>query len=283
MREGRRSMTAEGVAMRRAAHQIYDCPLLFMDPFALKILGTDSAARVQNLTQLEISHPWERALRLSIAMRSRVAEDELAKAVVSGVSQYVILGAGLDTFAYRNPYPHVQVFEVDFPDTQTWKCSRLEDAAILVPPSVRYVPIDFERQSLSEELKNAGFCQAEPAFFACLGVMEYLTREAATATLRYVAGMPERSGIVFDYLISPTSMTSQDRSAFDFIIGRRASAGEPFRLAFDPSQLAVELRTLGFSRIADLDWAAIRSAVGSEPQQMPEAKSGAWHVMSAIK
>src|ERR1700735_3816953 len=119
MIEGRRSGTALRVAMRRAAHQLYDQPLIFADPLALRILGDEGAAQVREKDDAE-SQPAARALRLFLAVRSRFAEEELAKTVEQGVRQYVVLGAGLDTFAYRSPFHDLQVFEVDHPDTQAW-------------------------------------------------------------------------------------------------------------------------------------------------------------------
>src|SRR5215472_17754460 len=132
-------------------------------------------------------------LRLFAAVRSRFSEDELAKAVARGVGQYVLMGAGLDTFAYRNPHPGLRVFEVDHPATQRWKRSLLEDSGIAVRP------VNFERNSLPRKLAEAGFRADESAFFAWLGVVPYLTEDAFVSTVKLIASMPEGSGVVFDY------------------------------------------------------------------------------------
>ena len=190
--------------------------------------------------------------------------------------QYVVLGAGLDTFAYRNPFGELRVFEVDHPDTQAWKRERLQHAGIPIPDSMRFTPVDFERDTLMHGLEAAGFRQDEPAFFAWLGVVPYLSRDAAMATLRFIGGLPRGSGVVFDYAIPRESMGEAERRAFDALAERVARAGEPFRLFFDPEPLAAELRGLGFTRIEDMDGAGIRrrwfGEASGEPR--PRGRSG---------
>jgi methyltransferase (TIGR00027 family) len=242
--------------MRRAAHQIHDQPRIFEDPLALRILSDEAAAEVRTDAK---ENSWARGLRIFMAVRSRFAEEELAKAVAGGVRQYVVLGAGLDTFAYRNPFAELRVFEVDFPETQAWKHARLEHGGIAIPESVRFAAVDFERHSLEDGLREAGFRAEAPAFFSWLGVVPYLTREAAFATLRFIAARPQGSGVVFDYAIPPESMGLMERVAFEILAERVARAGEPFRLFFDPEPLHAELRLLGFSEIEDLDSASIRA------------------------
>jgi methyltransferase (TIGR00027 family) len=222
-------------------------------------------------TEEEIRNPWASGLRLFIAARSRFAEEELALALQQGVRQYVVLGAGLDTFALRNPFPELRVLEVDHPDTQAWKRQRLEHAGIAIPDSMRFAPVDFERDTLAHGLEAAGFCREQPAFFSWLGVVPYLTRDAAFATLRFVASLPQYSGIVFDYSIPREMLGESERQAFDSLAERVARAGEPFRLFFDPAQLSLDLRALGFTEIEDLDGAAIRirwfaEASGENPE-----------------
>lgn len=132
--------------MKRAAHQLIDHPTIFVDPLALKIIGKEQAVRLQaNLRQFE-SGPLSSYVRGFVATRSRYAEDQLDLAVGQGVRQYVILGAGFDTFAYRNPYPGgmLRVFEVDHPATQTWKRACLKEAGITLPDDLTFPPVDFE-------------------------------------------------------------------------------------------------------------------------------------------
>ena len=141
MLTGQPSRTAHRVAVRRAAHQIWDHPRVFEDPVALRIIGPDEAAAISPAKPEETT--FERHLRAFVVVRSRYAEEQLAEAVARGVRQYVVLGAGLDTFAYRNPFPDLKVFEVDHPATQAWKRRLLEAVAIPVPASLTFVAVDF--------------------------------------------------------------------------------------------------------------------------------------------
>ena len=190
-----------------------------------------------------------RAFRAYMAARSRLAEDQLAFAVSRGVSQYVILGAGFDTYAYRNPHPHLRVFEVDFPATQEDKRAFLAEAGIAVPASLTYVPLDFEHRTLAEGLAGAGFHATMAAFFGWLGVVPYLTRDAFRATLETISALPAGSGVSFDYGLSRESLRFFQRLAFDALARRVAAAGEPFKLFFTPAELEAELRRAGFQRI----------------------------------
>jgi methyltransferase (TIGR00027 family) len=253
MEEDRASVTAQRVALRRAVHQLLDDPKVFDDPFAVRILGKESASALQaNPLQYEVS-PLSPYLRAFVAARSRWAEDELALGVQRGVRQYVILGAGLDTFAYRNPYPDggLHVFEVDHPATQVWKRARLEEIGSKIPRDLTFAPVDFETQTLAEGLKGAGYDPAACTFFSWLGVTEYLTPEAVMGTLRFMGAAPAGSGVVFDYMISPSLLNASQRSHFDALERRVASAGEPWRAFFDPGLLSRDLRGMGFKHVED--------------------------------
>jgi methyltransferase (TIGR00027 family) len=159
-----------------------------------------------------------------------------------------VLGAGLDTFAYRNPHAGLRVFEVDHPDTQAWKRERLLAADIEIPSSLTFVPIDFEQQTLDGGLTNTGFDANAPAFFSWLGVTPYLTREACAATLSFIAKLPTGSGVVFDFAVDPALLNAGQRQALEALAQRVARYGEPFQLFFDPAKLQDELRELGFRR-----------------------------------
>lgn len=254
MKENSPSTTAQRVALRRAAHQILDHPKVFYDPIALRMIGPESASALQSDPQRIEQSPWLRYLRAFMAARSRFAEDELDIAIKRGVRQYVILGAGLDTFAYRGSYPDgtLRVFEVDYPATQAWKRRRLDEAGIPVPGSLTFVPVDFETQTLDGELQRAGLEARECSFFSWLGVTPYLTIEAISDMLRFVASMPVGSGIVFDYMILPSLLSPASRKAFDELARRVASAGEPFQTFFDPSSLEATLRAMGYAQIEDV-------------------------------
>ena len=260
MKEGKPSATAHRVAIRRAAHQIFDDPLVLDDPIALPILGPEVAGRIkaEKLAQQSRAARYSRAFMVA---RSRYAEDELARAIGRGAAQYVILGAGLDTFAYRNPHPAsvLRVFEVDYPATQAWKRSQLEAGGIAVPESLTFAPVDFEKQSLADGLAAAGFDRSEATFFSWLGVTMYLTREAMRATLALIASLPAGSGVVFDYAVPRESLNWFGRFVFDRVAQRVAAAGEPFQLFFEPKALAAELREIGFKSFEDVGSAELNA------------------------
>jgi methyltransferase (TIGR00027 family) len=254
------SKTAYRVAMRRAAHQLLDSPVVFDDPFALRIIAPADAAELRaNPGQYDQSR-LARYLRAFLCARSRWAEDELGRAVASGVRQYVLLGAGLDTFAYRNPHAALglRVFEVDHPATQQWKRERVREGGLTVPDSLTFVPVDFETQQLGDQLLRAGLRRDEPSFFAWLGVVPYLSLASVMSTLRYivsVAGMG--GGVVFDYATPPSELSFSERLAFELMAARVNAAGEPWQTYFSTNALVHELRGVGF-----------RSAVSTGPAEI---------------
>ncbi len=243
METGRASKTALRVALRRAVHQVLDQPCVLTDPVAIPLLG-----REFGYDPAREMHPIARAFRAFMAVRSRYAEDQLAASVAQGVEQYVILGAGLDTFAYRNPFSQLRVFEVDFPATQEWKRTLLAAAAIVSPSNLTFVPLDFEHRTLAAGLAGAGFDATKPAFFGWLGVVPHLTLPAFRATLDTIAALHAGTAVSFDYGISPHAMSIFHRMAFHALARRVARAGEPFRLLFTPEQLDAEFVRAGFPR-----------------------------------
>ncbi|MFZ0393074.1 MAG: class I SAM-dependent methyltransferase [Terracidiphilus sp.] len=248
MEHGKPSRTALRVAIRRAAHQLVDQPPILDDPIAVRLIGSGYERDLERA-----AHTVARDFRCFMAARSRYAEDHLAHAVASGVSQYVILGAGLDTFAYRNPFPQLRVFEIDFPPTQQWKRWMLAEAGIAAPPNLTFVALDFEHQALAEGLLGAGFDAAKPAFFSWLGVVPYLTLDAFRATLAVIGSLPAGSGVAFDYAFPPDTLAPQRRAVFNLLAARVAAAGEPFQLFFAPDQIDAELRQSGFRLIEQAD------------------------------
>ena len=256
MQSAEPSRTALRVALRRAAHQLYDRPLVFDDPLAVPILGSAFAEELKR-TPLRPDRPHSTGLRAFLVGRSRYAEDTLARGVERGIRQYVLLGAGLDTFAYRNPYPDLRVFEVDHPATQQWKRDMLSAARIRVPSSLTYVSVDFEQQSLSTQLLACGFDPGRPAFFAWLGVTVYLTLAAFRGTIGFVAAQAEGSGLVFDYGQPRSVLPPDEQLARDSLASRVQQAGEPFQLAFTPPDIAAELAA--FHHLEDLGTAEMNT------------------------
>lgn len=248
------SRTALRVAMRRAAHQIYDAqPLVFNDPIAVPILGKEYAEELRRTPGRNPDakdRPWSVGLRAFMVARSRYAEDKLAQAVAHGVTQYVLLGAGLDTFAHRNPHTSLHVFEVDHPATQQWKRELLATNNIVAPDRHTYIPVDFERQSLNEQLQTAGFNQQVPTFFSWLGVVPYLTLPAFRGTIGFIAAQPQGSGVALDYGQPREALPLLERLGHDSLSARVRQAGEPFQLFFTPCEIAAELA--GFRTIEDM-------------------------------
>jgi methyltransferase (TIGR00027 family) len=279
MQEGKFSRTAHRVAIRRAAHQLLDQPRVLDDPLALRIIGSEAAEELRSNPKED--HAFSRAFRAFMAARSRYAEDELAGAVEKGVEQYVVLGAGLDTFAYRNPHPGLRVFEVDHPATQAWKREQLQAAGIAIPPSLTFVPVDFERQTLADSLAQSGFHLDAAAFFSWLGVTPYLTSEACLTTLSFIAKMPAGSGVVFDFAMDRKLLSLGQRIALDVLSKRVARYGEPFQLFFDPAKLQDELRSVGFHRTEFLQGKELNARYFNNRKDGLLVRGGLGHLMGA--
>lgn len=225
-----------------------DPPPVLDDPIAVRLIGADYPRDLERA-----SHKVGRDFRAYLAARSRFAEDRLAEAVAAGVRQYVVLGAGLDTFAYRNPFSALRVFEVDFPATQEWKREMLAAARIDTPASLSFVPLDLEHRTLLESLGESGFDRTVPAFFSWLGVVPYLTEDGFRSTLAGIASLPKGTGLVFDYSVPPETLTAERRAIFDRLAERVAAAGEPFQLFFTSEQMEAELRSAGFGAVEQVD------------------------------
>src|SRR5580692_8298957 len=255
MQHGQASVTALGAAGHRAAHQVLERGFVFADPLALPILGPDA----DHAIALARERPERRGLRLFIAMRSRFAEDSAARAIATGVRQILVMGAGLDTFAYRlQPAPDLRVFELDHPSTQAEKRRRLMQAQIAEPRHVSYVAHDFERGSMIASLEAAGFDPGKKAFVLWLGVTPYLTEEAVFATLGELASWPGGAEVVFDYTNPPEAVDEPNARNFHREMAERvAASGEPFLYYFESTELHARARGLGFSDIEDLDRAAL--------------------------
>lgn len=249
MEGGKPSRTAWAAAAHRAAHQVLEQGRIFTDPLALRILGEDAESAIREAEQ----QPSRWRMRIFIAVRTRFAEDALAAAVERGVRQLVVLGAGLDTYAYRTIWrDRLRIFEVDHPATQAWKRQRLADAAIPIPNSLTFAPIDFEHRSLAEGLATAGFDSSQQTFFTWLGVVPYLTVKSVWSTLGFIASLPHGAHIVFDYSDPPASLPAEWRAQHEKRAAHVAELGEAWRSYFDADELRAKLMALGFSEIEDL-------------------------------
>jgi len=236
MQTGRPSETARSIAHIRAKYS-NRYPEILDDPLAARIL----CESVLNETVLDVGLSPEvvRHRGLYIIARARAAEDVIATAISAGTTQVVILGAGLDTTAYRNSHPAVRFFEVDHPDTQRWKRRQLRVSGITVPDTLRFVPVDFHQATLASELAHAGLDPTHSTVFVLLGVVAYLARTAVDETVRYIASVPS-SQLVFDYFYPPATEQLQTRA--DSV----ARLGEPWKTFFTASEVHEILTRLGY-------------------------------------
>lgn len=280
MQTGQPSRTALAAAAHRAAHQVLEQGHIFRDPLALAILGETA----ESIAREAEAHPERRPMRMFITARTRFAEDALASAVAKGNSQLVVLGAGLDTFAYRNPFPdRLRVFEVDHPATQAWKRERLAAANIPIPDSLTFAPIDFEGQILGEGLSAAGFDLTQPTFFTWLGVVPYLREEAVWSTLRFIVGLASRAHVVFDYSDPPETLAPDVRAYHDQRAASVLALGESWVSYFEAARLRPKLLATGFSRVEDLNPQQIATRFFPERLTSGQVHDRGGHILLAIK
>jgi methyltransferase (TIGR00027 family) len=266
-----------GAAAHRAAHQLLEGGRILFDPLALPILG----APIESLTDESRRETFSRALRLFIALRSRLAEDAVAQHAARGLRQLVILGAGLDTYAYRSPFGNtLRFFEVDHPATQEWKRRRLAAAGIAIPEALHFAPVDFERETLADGLAAAGFDPDLPTFFTWLGVVPYLTEAAVFATLAYIAGLSGGSEVIFDYA-NPRTDDGAGRAGHEALAARVASIGEAFESFFETDVLTTRLLAMGFTDIEDWGPAQIHARFAPGRGAAPSNRGG--HILRASR
>jgi methyltransferase (TIGR00027 family) len=246
------SNTAFGTLFMRGVHQLLDAkPLILDDPVALTLLGEDTCRQIKNSKDHHQTLE-ARALRTHVVLRSRFTEDRLAEAAGRGITQYVILGAGFDTFAYRQPAwaKALKIFEVDQPATQAQKRLRLEQAGMAIPPNLSFAGIDFEHESLCDGLLRNGVSLAETSFFSWLGVTMYLKEDAIDAVLQTIAQFPAESEIAFTFSQPPDSLSGLESSFHSSLSKIVTGVGEPFVSFFTPAAIETKLRQTGFKTIA---------------------------------
>ena len=243
------SQTALMAAAARAAHLIVDHePVIFADELAAVLLG-DQADELISYHRAHGTHLVLSCARAQVLCRSRFTEDDLAACVRAGLTQYVILGAGLDSFAYRSAPGPVRVFEVDHPATQRWKRAQLAAAGIPVPASVSYVAMDFERDDLASRLRQAGFDPSWPALVSWLGVTMYLTQAAIGRTLAEIGGFAPGTQLVTDYML-PAGLRDDTGDAYAGLVAPAAAQrGEPWLTFLAPDDMAALLAEHGFGAV----------------------------------
>ena len=280
MKAGQASDTAAISALMRAAHPLLDTkPWIFVDAMATTLLGLETNAQLYDklislkaeLTARSSSvtaDAFLRAARLGGAVRARYAEDVVAKAQQRGLSQYVILGAGFDSFAYcrRGHASSLRVYELDHPDTQQVKRDRLRGSRTDIPAGSTLVPVDFEQQSVFEALDGTDFRRDQPAVFSFLGVSWYLSEQALNRTLREIAGAAAGSELVMDYLLPPHRLHDEQREVLALLERVASARGEPGHHCLEPEVIAARLQQHGFGEVRDLgaDEANVRYFAGRE-------------------
>ncbi len=264
MKKGRASRTAEMAAATRAEHYLYESPAIFEDPFALAF--TSPVLRRIVITKPlrwfvnDVLMRWGHPLEAEIVARSRYAEDLLEQAIAAGVRQYVIVGAGFDSFALRRRdlEPTVRVFELDHPDTQRVKRQRLLTLGVDLPNNVEFVGIDFEHESVADGLIRSNYQPGRPAFFSWLGTTFYLSNAATISTLGSIAGLAATgSEVVFDYLVSEHVLSREDARIVRKLKRLTARLGEPLVGEFHSTELEGTFRSIGLELIENLPGAEL--------------------------
>ena len=276
MSDHKASRTALGTVYMRAAHQLFDKqPRILDDPVALSLLAPVALQRIKDKAD-HFRTPERLALRAHVVLRSRFAEDRLAAAVLRGITQYVILGAGFDTFALRQPpWAHaLKILEVDHPGTQAMKRSYLAAAGLAMPENAAFANIDFEHESLCDGLLKYHVSMDEPTFFSWLGVTMYLKEDAIDAVLRSVATFPAGSEIVLTFAPPPGDSPSP-------LAQRAESLDEPWVSYFKPDALEAKLRSAGFSKVEFLSPAEAEARYFRQrPRDLPVPKRT--NIISAV-
>jgi methyltransferase (TIGR00027 family) len=248
--------TAVRVALWRALHVRADAPPhVFEDEIGLKLAAPDDDWR----SRPDMS-PFTRSFRAAIVARARFVEDLVAEQAALGVGQYVILGAGLDTFAQRRPElaSRMLVFEIDPPGPQAWKRQRLAELGLGVPSFLRLVPVDFEAgDAWWERLAVAGFDRQQPAIVASTGVSMYLTKNAIMTTLREIATLAPGSTFVMSFLLPVELADPEVRPGIERAVAGARANGTPFISFFTPAEMLTLAREAGFKALQHVSAAAL--------------------------
>jgi methyltransferase (TIGR00027 family) len=241
------SRTALATAYLRAAHQLLDPePHIFDDPMALPLLGSGARERICREPQ-RYGSPAALALRAHVVLRARYTEDQLALAVARGAAQYLLIGAGLDTFALRQaPWARqLRIIEVDHPSTQELKQAHLAAAGLVPPENLMFASVDFEQESLDTAIRRLGILRDVPTFFSWLGVTMYLTEAAIDTTLRCLCTFAPGSEAVITFL----QPAADPASASSALAARVSEVGEPFVSTFTPERFEHTLLAAGFREV----------------------------------
>jgi len=253
---GRPSHTMVRTAIRRAAHELFDRPRIFEDPLAIGFIPEASEQAILDVADDHLA-PLPTLLRSLFALRSRFSEDRLAEAAARGARQYVIVGAGLDTFAWRQPgfaLP-LRIFYVDHPSSLASTLSYVRARGLVTPPNVTFVAVDLEGGQLAERLTEHGFAHGARTFCSLLGVTQYLSRDAVEALFGFAAGLPAQSEIVFSFVPPSDELAQDDVAATTHIatlVETLGALGEPWETRLRSSEAVTILAGLGFGEVFHL-------------------------------
>jgi methyltransferase (TIGR00027 family) len=242
---------AEVAAAVRVLHQTMDGQRkILVDPIAARLVSPATCEATRQAFQYAPPTYPER-IRALYVLRYRFAEDRLAEAYKDGIRQYVILGAGFDTFPYRQPAwaREMRIFEVDHPAMQQLKRERLRDGEIEAPSNLGYVAVDFDQVSPLEALAAAGFEGRSPAFFSLIGVSHFLTEASLDAILMMVRAMPPSSRLVFTFALPESELPREEIAMVAMNRAASSASGEPWHTFFRPEELKAKLAAMGFSRV----------------------------------
>ncbi|GAA0549029.1 methyltransferase (TIGR00027 family) [Rhizomicrobium palustre] len=267
MQDHQASRTALGVAYIRAAHQILDShPLLFADPVAVRFLGPDTADAIHGMIARH-QHPRGRGLRSHVCLRARFAEDMLAEEAANGATTYVLVGAGFDTFAFRQPHfaKGMRIVEIDHPATQAAKRQMIAAAELTVPENLRFAAADFTREGLGDVLGRLGIDPNEGVYFSWLGVSMYLTEADIDKSLEAMAKVSTRASITLTFRQPPDPSMPAEKEIADVV----AAMGEPFISAFSEEAMAEKLKQKGFAQQNFLDPENAATRYYAEQRDLP--------------
>jgi len=264
MKEGQSSRTAEAAAALRANHFKNTVSPVFSDPYAFELTSRSWKKLLSSplLVKLMNSAVLNRTLGLltgQVVGRSRYAEDLLDQAVQQNTQQYILVGAGLDSFALREShhYPTLKIFEVDHPDTQAAKQAKLKKLGN-IPASVEFVAINFEKESISEALARSLYERSAPAFFSWLGTTHYLNPQTTLQTLKSIAEFAANaSEVVLDYSTDFQELTGIERIGSMGVAQFTHLLKEPLLGQFKPTDLHRAVEQMGFEVVEDLSGEAI--------------------------
>lgn len=266
--------TAERVALWRAMHvQVDPPPHVLVDEIGLQLVAPDDDWRQRP----DMDPEGTSGFRAAIVDRARFIEDLVIEQESHGVTQYVILGAGLDTFAQRRSdiAARLQIFEVDQPGPQTWKRKRLIELGYGIPGWLHLVPVDFEDgESWWEMLSDAGFDPSRPAVIVSTGVSHYLSREATAATLRQVARLAPGSTLAMTYLLPTELIDDADRSGLETSEEGAKASGTPFVSFYTPSEIESLARTAGLTNIRHVTGTSLGERYFAGRTDSPRPSSG---------